>query len=265
MGELPVKVRIQRAHATAPAWILSFAVACAVIWFAAHSILSTPRVTKAVIAAPERVTREITLDGEACSFVRLGAYASPAEARLSASRLVPRGAAGYLYADGAEVSVLGNAYASEENAEKAVKALKAEDISADILTLPAETLILRLTATETQISAFLTGWNALGNAIGVLNDVARRLDAGEIDASAARTQALVAAYDMQVTLNAFSAYAPDSGDAVLSSFVALCTRAVSNLRTLTAGSETGLYLSSQVRYALIDCILARREFLRDPG
>lgn len=256
-----MKVKIRRDRAAFPAVAVSFLLTFAMILILTLSAVKRASLREAVFAPPVLETKEISLSGGEYSFVSLGAFEDAEEARLSAARLIYRGSAGCLYGENGEYLVLGNAYPEADEAEKAVSRLKKEGLSADTFTVRAPTVSLRLTAADAQAKAFIGCWESLIRGENALFEISRRLDAGEIDASAARAQLLVVAYESEAAADEFSAAARGSTDAVISAVQSLSNRFLGSLRSLASGGDRALYLSSRVKHALISSVLDRLSFL----
>lgn len=260
-----MKVEIRRSRATFPAIALSFLITFLMILAMARAVSRRVAVREAAFAPPAPETGEITISGGEYAFVSLGAYERAEEARLTAARLVYRGSAGYLYRDGGETLVFGNAYATKDAAEKAASRLKSEGIPASVVYLRAPDLPVRLTATRTQSEALLNIWESLARGEAALCEISRRLDAGEIDASAARAQLLVVAYESEAAADEFSAAAKGSTDALICGVRTLSDRFVESLSALASGGDRALYLSSRVKHALISSAVDRLSFLNAAG
>lgn len=256
-----MKVEIRRSRAAFPAIALSFFIAFAVIFLMTKSVSDRAAVPEAVFAPPAPETVTLSLSGGEYAMVSLGAYESEADARLSAARLIYRGSAGYLYPEDGKILVLGNAYASADDAQKAVARLRAQSIPAEAVFLRAPAISVRLTAVKDQAEAFQNAWQALTRGESALFEISRRLDAGELDASAARAQLMVLTYDAEKAAKAFSTAASSSSDALIRAVLSLSDGFSRSLRALASSDDRALYLSSRVKHAFISAAIDRFQLI----
>ena len=241
-----MKVKIRRDRAAFPAVAVSFLLTFAMILILTLSAVKRASLREAVFAPPVLETKEISLSGGEYSFVSLGAFEDAEEARLSAARLIYRGSAGCLYGENGEYLVLGNAYPEADEAEKAVSRLKKEGLSADTFTVRAPTVSLRLTAADAQAKAFIGCWESLIRGENALFEISRRLDAGEIDASAARAQLLVVQFAVAALVTR-QELEGEIGDSTVGAQARLMSAALRKLTSLISKARTVCIFTNQIR------------------
>lgn len=258
-----MNVSIRRERASPLAVLIAYLVTLIVLYALTSSV--NPAETRTVSASlPSQITQDLTLSCPTVYFADLGTYRTAAEARPDAARLAGRGSAAYLHTLPDGVHVFGNAYETLADAEKICARLNKDGISAQIRSLTSPSLTLRITAADTQIPSIENAWNALSAAKNTLISLSARLDGQTTTADAARTEALICAYETQTAAEPFLKASENASSAVIMSLRALLNDACTALRSLSCGSESSLYLSSRIKHTLIGICLAQSAWLNTP-
>lgn len=202
------------------------------------------------------VTREETLAGR--EFFAVSLYSSPnaAAAQAESARYAPRGASGrVLHADGLAHAV-GALLPDEEQARAECDALLgAEGIAAQMVKITVPEVLLRITATQSQLSTLLQADETLSRAVEELGSIAQQIDGGAIDLQGAQglvyaQAARMAAVGEELTQRTRGEKEPVSG--ALSALLAQAAQSAEQ----TAGqrSPARLAFSSAVRALQIEIL-----------
>lgn len=204
-----------------------------------------PRPVTAVAA--EQVTQSVTMEAMERVMVQLDACDTALEARISAARTVRRGSAGYIYSDG-EYRVFGAMAETREEAEQMCEKLRSAGVQADCYPVRAGALTMRVTAGQTQIAALTAALHAMDMAGTQPEAIARRMDAGEIDADRARGLVAMLVSDVETAQADFG----DTGaqGALSEQLDGALSGAIAALEPLTRDDgQTALTLAGQIRNA----------------
>lgn len=210
-----------------------------------------------------RLTRSLTLSGGDSHLVYTGVYASAADARLGASRLANRGAAGYLYESDGAILAVGNAYADASDARAAAARLREQGIDAGVASARFSGLSVTMTATDEQLDAFERGYQALLACETALDSVAERLDADALTPANAKNECALAAYELKTARDDLMTAVGDHGERLTNALRDRLTDARKTVSALTGGANDARYLASAVRTARLELFFAREEFLSD--
>ena len=208
------------------------------------------------------VTREETLPAQEFFIVSLYDSADETAAQVESARYAPRGASGAVIRIGGLYHAAGAAYLDKEEAEQAAQALS-EEIGARAVGTLAPEAILRVTATQMQISSLLQADAALIAAADEFGAIAVRIDSGNIDLQGAQGLLYAQAGRLRAALDEMSV-CPDGEEtsaALKRQLLSACERAN---RLSEAREASRLRLSSSVRCLqadLIDAFCAYRNAL----
>ena len=246
------RVRVRRDRPSALSWAIALAVTMLIVYLLTLNA-GQPDVVESVSAAP-RITQAVAFDALEMYLVSLQSCPTAEQARMQAAGFTARGAAGYIYEDGDTWRVLGAAYASQRDAQRiAQRLIDDEGISAEVISLEADAVNMRITAPEAQITAIVAIDELLRAQTQQLGDIALQLDRDEIRPDAARTLCAVAATEADEAARALSSI-PGAGENGLCA--ALIERAEVLTQMLDAISESdqdaNTDLSGMLRCAQIE-------------
>lgn len=187
-----MRVRVKRERPSLAAWIAALLITMLVVYLL--SMDATKPVVVESVSTAQRITREVKLEAQQLYLIVMSKCVSEEEARIMAAGFTSRGAAGYVHEGDDGWYVLGAAYESEREAERVAGSLKKDEaIETEILIISADSVIMRITAPEIQISAIAQADEILRSQSFQLGNIALQLDRGEIKPAAARTLCGVAA------------------------------------------------------------------------
>ena len=251
------RVRVRRDRPTALTWALALAVTMLAV-YALTLDVSLPRVVESVSAAP-RVTREIRFSEIRAWLVSMAECATPEEARLTASGLTARGAAGYVAEAEGVWQVFGALYEKEKDARRIAERLKkSEGIEAGALSLSAPPVRLRITASEAQIEAISGADVLLGEQLWQLGDMALQLDRGELKPDGARTLTALACRQAREAAGRLEALSGAGENRLCDCLREQLEELAGQLETVSDGDQSPAALSGMLRCAQIDAFMNLR-------
>ena len=249
-------IRVRRDRPTALAWSAALTLTMLAVYVLTLRAAQPDAVES--VSAASRVTREVTFEAIEAWTVSLARCESAGEARILASGVAQRGAAGLVQRDGEAWRVLGAAYERRREAERAAERVAGEGYAAQVVPVSADAVRLRVTASEAQIDALVAADALLRKQSAALGDMARQLDKGEMRPEAMRTLCAVAAGEASDAARALASPpgAPEN---------ALCAGLIERLEVLSgmlgALSEspqtTPEGLSGQARCAQLENLLGQ--------
>lgn len=259
---MPKQIRVRRERPSA----LSWAVALAVTMLAVYLItLSAPakKETQETSAAG-RVTTEITLAGLTVHFADLGCYPDKTRARMAAAAYVGRGAAGVVYSDGEGAHVLGAGYAVQADAERiAVQLSGQEGIEADVLSLSAADVAMRVTAGEEDADAIVQADRVLREQMELAASMALQVDRGEISASSARMLAAVSKSEAAAAARTLAAVRGAAEHPVCAGLVKLLSRMTDGFDAAAHETSSAAALSGRLRCCHAEAATGLIAYLND--
>lgn len=258
------RVRVRRDRPSALSWALALAVTMLAVYLIT---LSAPGAQEAEDASSGvRVTREIDFQGLTVYFADMGVYPDEWQARVAAAEVAGRGAAASVYGDAAGFHVLGAGYALEADAKRIAERLgEQEGIGANVLSLSAPTVSLRVTAPEGDAEAIADADRILRAQLDQLNTMALQVDRGEISHASARTLARVASSEARSARKRLEEIDGGADQPVCAGLVAQLKRLEENLGAVTGKNTDGAALSGRLRCCHVDGTLALIGFLNELG
>lgn len=259
------RVYVRRRGPCPAVWLtlMMMAALMAFVFFARPTIQALTVDLDQAPESAERVTQEISFTGLEIYLVTLAQMDDAALARVEAARYVPRGAAGYVFSEGGSYQVAGNGYATREEAEKVAASLsESEDIEAKVLRRGAAGALLRVTATQAQLSALVEG-EAIVRRLGQeLSVYALALDRGERQAPVLRAALSLSAQEAAQAGARLTKAAGEAPNPVAAGIIELLTQLSDDL-SLLAGEDqdTPLSFSSKLKYAYLSTELKHIDFL----
>lgn len=208
-------------------------------------------------AVTARVTREMELPARNFYAACLGRYGNETQARVEAARLAKRGAAGWLREDGGVFAVVGAVYESQGEAVSVCRRLEAnEDIGAEVLLCASDTVRIRITAGEEQISAMEGALRAMEEIYPELSALSYGLDSSDMTADTARALLGVLKTRAAEADNALVMAAGDTRDRFCLMLMEIMGEMRSSLEFLTEDFSAGnLELSSALKSTAISAML----------
>lgn len=256
------RVRVRRDRPAAPAMALALAVTMLAVYLIARSAPTDGGEAALAGAREGRVTREIELAGVEVYCADLGCCEDDVAARILAASFAPRGAAGVVRRDASGWHVLGAAYALEADAQRAVRQLAERDgVTAQVWSLAAAPLTLRITAPAADIDAIAAADAALTSQIEGAAALAARVDRGEVGDRSARTLAALAESELEAARTALAQVAGAAEDAVCASLLDQLAQLADALGDAARGSDAGAALSGRLRSCQIAAQLRRADAL----
>lgn len=213
--------------------------------------------------AQERITQEVSFEGSEVYLVALASLDDPAAARVEAARYVPRGAAGYVLEQEGRYLVVGNGYATQAEAARVAASLQEEEaISAQVLHRGAAGALLRVTATQAQLSALVEGEQLSRRLAQELTGHALALDRGERQPPVLRAALSLSAQEAAQAAARLTKAAGEAPNPVAAGVIDLLTQ-LSDDCALLAGEDqdTPLSFSSKMKYVYLSATLAHIDFL----
>lgn len=247
-----MRVRVKREHPSLAAWIAALLITMLVVYLL--SMDATKPVVVESVSTAQRITREVKLEAQQLYLIVMGKCVSEEEARIKAAGFTSRGAAGYVHEGDDGWYVLGAAYESEREAERVAGSLKKDEaIETEILIISADSVIMRITAPEIQISAIAQADEILRGQSFQLGNIALQLDRGEIKPAAARTLCGVAATEAHDGAAAIEGIPGALENELCAALISQLKRLESMLKTVdqTTNIDTA-DLSGMLRCAQID-------------
>lgn len=147
--------------------------------FAQAEQVSAATAAPAATDTPKPVEREetsIDVPAQTCYALQIGVYSSKENAEQQAKSLQQIGAAGYIVQDGDRYRVLAAGYTDEESCNQVGQQLLQEGIESRVYEMPGGTRTLRITATQSQLSALQSAVNGMPTLLAGLYDLAIRFD-----------------------------------------------------------------------------------------
>ena len=261
------RVYVRRRGPCPAVWLtlLMMAALMAFVFFARPTIQALTVDLDQAPPSEERVTQEVSFAGHEIYLVTLARMEDAALARVEAARYVPRGAAGYVFSEGGSYQVAGNGYATQEEAEKVAASLgEAEGIEAGVVRRGAEGALLRVTATQAQLSALVEGEGMVRRLGQELATYALALDRGERQAPVLRAALSLSAQEAAQAGARLSKAAGEDPNPVAAGVIELLTQLSDDLSLLaTEEQDTPLSFSSKLKYAYLLTALNHIDFLNE--
>ena len=257
------RIQVRRDRPGALALALAFAVTMLVVYLMTlGSAAEDARNKPSTRSSEPRVTRELTLEPLAVYCVQFGRFSGAGEARVEAARYAERGAAGYVYADGAQFLTLGAGYPERSDAERVAERLRErEGLAAQVFARSCDAVRLKITAPEDQIETFLRADALLRAQVNQLGELAFQIDRGEIGAEAARALVAVQAAEARELLAELAEIPGEN--AIFAGLTARVEKLSAELNVLSFENiETDLFISGKIKYNYLDARLGYIDFLR---
>lgn len=255
------RIRIRRERASLPAVALAF-LAFSIVFFLAT--LSVKQEKSILDPAPSvhSETREIAFPDAGIYLVSLNGGQSMENARLTSARFMQRGAAGYLYEmDGKWFSV-GNMYFSKDEAEKIASHLAENHLSASVIPLKQTGVTLRVTAEASALDALSFIISAFSDFETSLLDYSERIDAGVLSEREARVLLSVLSFDVSEKKPEAEKAVLASGDNAAKEIFNMYLNLLETASSLTKNAGGEMMLSARIKFAAIDCAIARMNLLK---
>ncbi len=239
---------------------------CAIVAYVVYAAtlpVASVEDARAVSDTSARTTLVIDLPTANVYCACFGAYVDAGTARVEAARYVDRGAAGYIRPESGRYLVLASAYGTEGDARSVCTHISEnEGIDTSVCAFSAESVSVRVTATERQLTALSAAVDALQKYPAEMNALALRIDAGELDSKTARALVEVARTELGACERELRISLADTDDRFATGLYALlndyaeATRAASGDQNLK-----GLALSSVLKYNYIASRLSVIDFM----
>lgn len=252
------RVRVRRDRPGAAAWAVALAATMLAVY-----LLTLPVREKSdslFVSAP--VTREMALGRLELWCVSLGRCGTAEEARILASGLSERGAAGVAADLDGAWQALGAAYGTQADAQRVAARLRDEaGLDAAALRVGAEPATLRVTAPEAQLDDVSAADALLREQIAALGTLASQLDKGEASAEAARTLCAVAASQARERARLLRRWPQADSDALCAPLAAQLEALSGHLdAAVNAGSRPIAALSGLLRAAQLEAFIGLVEW-----
>ncbi len=211
----------------------------------------------------EQVTQEVSFGAMELHLVALAQQEDPTQARIEAARYAPRGAAGYLLERDGLYQVVGNGYATREEADRVVQNLAEEEgIAAHVLSCAGAGALLRVTATPDQQSALAEGEALARRLEEELRGHALALDRGERQVPVVRAALSLCAQEAEQAGARLSRAAGETPNPVAGGVIQLLEQLAQDCGQLAQEEQdTPLTFSSRLKYAYLSAALAHIDFL----
>lgn len=220
---------------------------------------AVPSATAQPTATPVPQTRELTISPIPFYAIQMGAFINQANAESEAKAIRERGAAGFLYTDADRHRVLASAYLTRADADKVQKQLlETQGLESYVLDLYAEggAVTLRVTASQERLQGMESAMGAYRAALDGMEDVARRLDLGEIGPDAARQELRATAEAVIAARQGLTGGAEVDGKSdILAQYGDMMDeQAKQLLNTADDGSAAAMEISARIKYTYIDSL-----------
>ncbi|MDO4548740.1 MAG: hypothetical protein Q4D04_11615 [Clostridia bacterium] len=217
-------------------------------------LFARPAMNAANAPVEERVTNDVTLASESVYLVEIIRSSDEVQARVEAARYVPRGAAGYLLKDGDEYLIIGSGYEEREEAEDVSLKLSAgESLDAVVHLWSQGEARLRITSTESQLSAFINADEIIRSVSRLFRQCSLSLDKGEKQPVEIRAELAAQLTATEQALAELMRAAGENPNAVVGEWIDILSLSRDYLSNIyKAEYQTSLYFSSALKYAFID-------------
>lgn len=257
---MQTRVKVRRERPSALSWAIALAVTMLAVYLMTLGVSAGDSARQAS-ASRERVTREIAFEGMEQYFADLGTYDDPTRARIAASELAERGAAGVVIEEDGW-HVLGAGYALEADAARIAGQLsQQEGLSAGVRKRSAEGVSLRITAPEADVDAIAAADRILRAQLKQIASMALQVDRGEISAASARTLAAVSRSELDGSREALAAVSGAAENPVCAGLLSQLDSLCAALDAVARGSLSGASLSGALRCCHVSGTLALIDFL----
>ncbi len=212
----------------------------------------------------ERVTKEVRIAPVEIFLVSFGGYDVMNSAKVEAARYVSRGAAGYILKRD-RLYVIGAGYPEREAAEKACVFLAAQEgLACAVMEAVSGEVVMRMTAGEKQIEAFVEAESALRRCAEVLGKLAFSVDGGA--ATLQQAQAVVGTELAKIqaakeTLDAQTGRNDNEIFAGISSLLAEMERQMEEMLK----EKKAMGISARLKYAYADSMVREAEMMNALG
>jgi hypothetical protein len=191
-----------------------------------------------------------------CYAVAAGPYESLREAAAQAERLMQRGAAGYVREEDGKYRVYLSAYASREAAEGVVVRLNGEDgMSLAQTALQGGGIALKIESTRQRAERIKASFGLFSETLIELEALWKELDGGRMQPDAARIAAQKLAEKLEDARGAaFSGALVEGESEALLGWDEALSACCGYLGATTKESQTGLAISSKIKYTYLACV-----------
>jgi len=257
------RVRVRRERPCALSWALALMVTMLAVWLITLS--PSGGSGPAAEAGGARVVREVALEGGELYLAVVGCFPDAAQARLTAAEYASRGAAGVIRETPEGWQVLGAGYDSRTEAERIAGRLAEEGVAAEVVSLPAGTVTLRITAAERDVQSVERAVEALRLHRNQSAAMALQLDRGEMPAASACTLAAVARSELAECAEALEALEEGAENPVCHGLLTQLRAQCSLLAAVSGSGASGAELSGLLRCCHVDGALRWADFLTGLG